>query len=711
MKRIILCCLCLMGLCFAHASAEFIRPIGRKAAAPKDWIGIETSADLAAVASNPAGQYILLADVTMDDAAARALENMSFSGIFNGNGHTITLDRTVRVFDNKAYGGLFPVISGGAVENLRIAGTLRIDESDYGMSCRIGGVAGKLQKTGRIVNCVVSLDIFKGSPYKYDEDGGTGGIAGEINISDGAYIEYCRHTGFITSTDVTGGIVGKITGKTDNLRRDTIYACINDGEINEEYIISSCVGGIVGLVDANIVSAASADRLPELLVYKDFSNWQESGFSYLSVASCANTGRVHGNTSVGGIVGEQERKTTGLIVINCLNTGIVGAGYDGVPTACAGIVALAHCTISDCISLTKGYGYPSDCAIYGFGSSPQTCIIYDCYHMDGILKGTDSSGMAVYETEFLRTAEEMKKQECLPGLDFENDWALEDGMDHPWPAALLNRYNWIRYSPDAWDSDVEDIKGNIVREEAIENIMNSYAFTDEEIAGTILCFAEGYGAYPNEDKTYKRSSALLVVWKNGEIVFSCDHCSTYPDQPFNAGANGGKEVPTTLDGKYTFINKKHNNDYPALNVYEADVCRLCTDGTKMGISVSINIHVKNSNEYGGVRRDGSDWVNSAGCLLVGAKGTGSNLSVKHEFARLGYLVGFAAENPAAPGYARIATGAASMTARGVVIINRAYGYAHVPEFRENLRNHYTKNNVFRGDVLEGFMPNLAGAIE
>jgi len=42
MKRIILCCLCLMGLCFAHASAEFIRPIGRKAAAPKDWIGIGT---------------------------------------------------------------------------------------------------------------------------------------------------------------------------------------------------------------------------------------------------------------------------------------------------------------------------------------------------------------------------------------------------------------------------------------------------------------------------------------------------------------------------------------------------------------------------------------------------------------------------------------------------------------------------------------------
>ena len=165
---------------------------------------VEASEDFTEINSNTSAHYKLANDISLSSTTGFIVEN--FSGTFDGNGKTITLEITGKTSGKHTFDALFGVVSG-YIKNLTVKGN--VSGSD-----KVAGVVGKLTG-GNVDNCVNYATI-----------------TGRKNI---------------------GGIVGLITGS------GTVTNCINRGEINGHSPIDKGLdmGGIVGCVwdvsDANAV--------------------------------------------------------------------------------------------------------------------------------------------------------------------------------------------------------------------------------------------------------------------------------------------------------------------------------------------------------------------------------------------------------------------------------------------------------------------------
>lgn len=152
-------------------------------------------------AMEPGGNYQLTADITV--TAPYANEFTDFSGTFDGNGHTVTLDITA----STANVGLFSKLAGGAVvKNVITAGSISSKGSN------VGGIAGSA-----------------------DTD------AGDVTI------ENCKNTAAITGKEEVGGILGRCSGSAHSV---TVTGCINTGTINGT---NRKVGGICGNLEGTHV--------------------------------------------------------------------------------------------------------------------------------------------------------------------------------------------------------------------------------------------------------------------------------------------------------------------------------------------------------------------------------------------------------------------------------------------------------------------------
>ena len=96
-------------------------------------------------------------------------EKASFQGIFDGDGHTLTIDYN----DNSSehYCGPFRFINGATIKNLHMAGTIYKEKKKH-----VGGLVGKAYGTNHIINCRSSVDIQANT----DGDGSHGGFLGDL---------------------------------------------------------------------------------------------------------------------------------------------------------------------------------------------------------------------------------------------------------------------------------------------------------------------------------------------------------------------------------------------------------------------------------------------------------------------------------------------------------------------------------------------------
>lgn len=177
---------------------------------------IGTAEDFAAM--QPSGNYQLTADITV--TAPYANDFTDFSGTFDGNGHTVTLDITA----STANVGLFSKLAGGAVvKNVKVDGTVSGTEGVAGIAAQangatisgcincaeisaterhVGGIVGKL-RGGTVENCYNTGAISSSRTRPIN----MGGIAGYVD--GGASVENCYNTGSITgSGDNTAAVVG-----------------------------------------------------------------------------------------------------------------------------------------------------------------------------------------------------------------------------------------------------------------------------------------------------------------------------------------------------------------------------------------------------------------------------------------------------------------------------------------------------------------------
>lgn len=169
-------------------------------------------------AMDASGSYTLTKDIIVTEPYA-----YDFSGTFDGNGHTVTLDITA----STANVGLFSKLAGGAVvRNVITAGSVTATGKN-----NVGGIAGVADtELGAITisNCKNEAAI-KGNKV-------VGGILGGCTEDDYALtISACANEGNISGTRNIGGICGTLENA------HFIKNCYNSGAVT-----GSTIGGILG---------------------------------------------------------------------------------------------------------------------------------------------------------------------------------------------------------------------------------------------------------------------------------------------------------------------------------------------------------------------------------------------------------------------------------------------------------------------------------
>lgn len=159
-------------------------------------------------AMDAGGSYTLTKDIIVTEPYAS-----DFTGTFDGNGHTVTLD----IEGNSANVGLFRKLGGGAtVKNVTVAGQVTATGKN-----NVGGIAGTADGNVTIENCKNTASIKGGK--------GAGGILGYSEPGSGfVTISSCANMGSVSGTrKQVGGIAGNVVGT------HIIRNCYNQGDISD----------------------------------------------------------------------------------------------------------------------------------------------------------------------------------------------------------------------------------------------------------------------------------------------------------------------------------------------------------------------------------------------------------------------------------------------------------------------------------------------
>lgn len=320
-----------------------------------------------------------------------------FAGIFNGDGHTITILSVTDMTSNSKHreSGLFGMIIGGSVEKLTVNGTVSSNASSG-----VAGIVGDI-KDGTIYQCTNNASIT-GSLGEI-----CGGIAGTTMNS---VIQDCINNGVVNGKVYVGGIVGwsyeaseikncintstvkcketatinfygtnyelcfggGIVGRA--VQYSKIEGCRNEGKIipNTEPIRGTyvCLGGIAGEIDegSNITKSKNKGEI-----------------SY----------RINNNGLIGGIVGYSVNQ---CMIEQCFNMGIIRGRYDttrGVAAA-GGIIGWNDgSTIRNCYNMASVEGGEQIGGIAGGTdayNSSDIGYIYNCYSATMSIRGTNYVG-------------------------------------------------------------------------------------------------------------------------------------------------------------------------------------------------------------------------------------------------------------------------------------------------------------------------------
>lgn len=218
-------------------------------------------------------QVILTKDISLEGVVFEPAA--SFSGIFDGQGHTISGLNIVGAFSPA---GLFSTVEGGAiVKNLNICGVITPD-GDKGI---VGGIAG--YNSGTIENCSFNGTVIGSSDV--------GGIVG-INRTEGSVVS-CLVSGEILGENRTGGIVGSNEG--------LISSCQNQGKIN-----TISVNPSLSLDEINVSLTLDISKITSLNNSSMTDTGGIAGYSTGIIIGCTNDGPVgypHIGYNVGGISG------------------------------------------------------------------------------------------------------------------------------------------------------------------------------------------------------------------------------------------------------------------------------------------------------------------------------------------------------------------------------------------------------------------------
>lgn len=150
--------------------------------------------------------------------------NVMFRGVFDGNGHTLTVNY------NTSEGFYAPIrhISGATIKNLHVTGS--IISSGGRVGGIVCGVFGGSSTQSKIEKCRSSVVITSNCQVAVSDAESVGGIVGQVGFSSRLSIEDCIFDGEITghvSNVIWSGLVGVLDGTVNTTR------CLQAGSFND----------------------------------------------------------------------------------------------------------------------------------------------------------------------------------------------------------------------------------------------------------------------------------------------------------------------------------------------------------------------------------------------------------------------------------------------------------------------------------------------
>lgn len=418
---------------------------------------ISTTAQLNLIRNDLAAHYKLISNIEFSDADFAVGgdfynssagfqpigndESNAFSGVLDGNGHTIkNLTISVREAKNAVYVGLFGYNTGTiknlGLENGNIYGKNTKQASEDYLYAYIGSIAGR--NRGTIENCYNTGKVVgaaeKGTHYNtlvY-----VGGIAGNNDCdisSDISKISHCHNDGEIFISEAYDQFrIGGISGAGGS-----INDCYNSGTISTANDINGVafIGGIAGnatdlrrCYNTGAITATS----PNLM-------WGEAGGivgrseyawynEHIETSNCYNSGIITVSSALmaGGIAGLVYFND----IRNCFNIGNIDV-TNSESAVSGGIFGYCRTRfIENCYNIGKVNENGSFGAIAG--KMVSSGGIKNCYFLNNV-----SIGITECESEINQstqcTAAQMKNQATFAGFDFDTIWTMNGNADYLFP--------------------------------------------------------------------------------------------------------------------------------------------------------------------------------------------------------------------------------------------------------------------------------------
>lgn len=228
--------------------------------------------------------FKLVSNVSLDSWTGIGTKDIPFSGVFDGNGYTITIN-SMKVKDGTY--GLFNYINGASISNVILRGTISISGN-----CVIGSLVGD-SKESNITNVTTYVSVNCKQPSK---DSMIGGLVGHMS---GGSITKCIYNKDVQSVN-SGTIVVALSSK--DLSIGGICASADCGAISYCYFLGSISVVQNGNPNINIGGILGEAETSENSIELNY-NYSDGIYTYKNNGK-AQIGAVAGDVTQGNVVAE-----------------------------------------------------------------------------------------------------------------------------------------------------------------------------------------------------------------------------------------------------------------------------------------------------------------------------------------------------------------------------------------------------------------------
>ena len=264
---------CVMTVSLLPVSALALESSDNNTAAQEATV-ITTPQEFAAMTSD--GAYRLGADITVDVPYAQ-----TFTGSFDGAYHTVTLALhvTADADDTDVSWGLFRVLNGAVIQDLRLAGELAAAEDSPAKN--VGALAGTVSGDTTVSGCRSEVQISVSSA-----DSHVGGLVG--SVTDGTLsLTGCADAGAVKAlkSAAAGGLLGSVLSGSVTIQRS-----YQSGDV----LGGVCTGGLMGQLAEQAECTASYSYAAVTSAVENTEIFSLSGWGEVKTVSGEKAGALCG---------------------------------------------------------------------------------------------------------------------------------------------------------------------------------------------------------------------------------------------------------------------------------------------------------------------------------------------------------------------------------------------------------------------------------